>query len=623
MSSTEVLSSQAPHGGSTSPNGPGDDNSVTGGDSGHGGSGKRRGGPVHPRSPRDWLSRFCLIFILVLTPLAAGLVAFEFAPPARVHDVGVDGLSATVGVHIGQNATDVNFSLIGLRRESPTVLGRHVGVEIRPDATDLSIFTSQGILDQEKITVAAHFFADRDAILDKVFAHVVRYYLFVFCLAAYLTASAEILGYAYVKHRRNVRASFSRRQRVLDLGAHRLERHILGTAALIGVLGLLVPSIYILTPLSDRSRDIQPQAELRDTFLDGWQITGPLKLPIMTVISSIDALSKQEKDFYDQVATNLSDQYGAFYNSTLANGATGPGIPATTPAAPDGSGSLSGGAGADGADGSNLLAKNNQELRYVILDDLQGTSGMARIVGEAANLYHANAIINLGDLTATGTKEESYASYLKSYTVDVLARYAGKVPVYSSLGRHDTPTVATLAKKAKITVADGTLQKLDTVPYIGVNSAYIVNFGDAARLINPEITDDTVSAATTTSACSQSPAMVFGHDKELLGDVTQSGCVPIVIGGHSFTDQPSQNVVADSGEITREITLGSTGGHGSGDGIGGLSTPRNNATFKLLRIDKKTGAVTVDTTTVSPSGSVTVASNALASLTPEQLARFK
>ena len=95
-----------------------------------------------------------------------------------------------------------------------------------------------------------------------------------------------------------------------------------------------------------------------------------------------------------------------------------------------------------------------------MLDDLQGTSGMARVVGESAQHVTADAIINLGDLTATGTAQESYLSYLKSYTVDVLAHYAGNVPVFSSLGRHDTPAVAAYARKVHIIVADGTAQKI-------------------------------------------------------------------------------------------------------------------------------------------------------------------
>jgi len=257
-----------------------------------------------------------------------------------------------------------------------------------------------------------------------------------------------------------------------------------------------------------------------------------------------------------------------------------------------------------------------------VLDDLQGTSGMARIVGEAAQRVHADAILNLGDLTATGTAQEAYLSYLKSYTVQVLAHYADGIPVYSSLGRHDTPAVAGYARKLHINLADGQPYLVAGVRMIGMNSPYVVNFGEAARLIDPEVTTDSLAAVLRDRACADHPFAVFSHDTELLGPVTQSGCVPLVIGGHSYTGEPSQNISTPDGTV-RQLVLGSTGGHGANDGLGGLSTPRNDAPFVLISIDRKTGEITVDTTTVHPDASVTVASTRLAPLDGQQRARLR
>ena len=228
-------------------------------------------------------------------------------------------------------------------------------------------------------------------------------------------------------------------------------------------------------------------------------------------------------------------------------------------------------------------------IRLVILDDLQGTSGMARTVGHAAQYLHANAIINLGDLTATGTVQEAYLSYLKSYTVGVLSHYAAGIPVFSSLGRHDTPAVRSYAKKLHISVADGTVQKVAGLPMIGVNSPYLVNFGQAARLIDPDVDSDTVATGLRRAACAEQPFAVYTHDKELLDELVNSGCVPLVIGGHDYTGQPAQTVSTPDG-LVRKVILGSTGGHGAGDGFGGLSTPRNDAPFVVLSIDRATGA---------------------------------
>ncbi len=246
---------------------------------------------------------------------------------------------------------------------------------------------------------------------------------------------------------------------------------------------------------------------------------------------------------------------------------------------------------------------------------------MARVVGESAQHVSADAILNLGDLTATGTAQESYLSYLKSYTVDVLAHYAGDIPVLTSLGRHDTPAVAAYAKKMHFSVADGTAHKISGARFLGANSPYVVRFGSAAELIDPAVTTETVADGLRRVACADPPLAVFAHDKELLDQVTDSGCVPIVIGGHDYTGKPSTDVQTPNG-VVRRIILGSTGGHGAGDGFGGLTTPRNPAPFVLLSIDRRDGAVTADTVTVHPDASVTIATANLAPLAAEQLSRL-
>jgi hypothetical protein len=354
--------------------------------------------------------------------------------------------------------------------------------------------------------------------------------------------------------------------------------------AVVAMLAVLIPAGYLCSPLSDRHQPISPDSQLEDTFLAGWQITGPFKQLIGQAATAIDSLSKSEQAFYDQVSANRDSAFEARF-----------GIP--------------------------TLPHNPAVIRIAVLDDLQGTSGMARVVGESAQHVSADAILNLGDLTATGTAQESYLSYLKSYTMDVLAHYARDIPVYTSLGRHDTPAVAAYAKKVHFSVAGGTAQKIAGARFLGANSPYIVNFGSAAELIDENITTETVATGLRQVACATQPLAVYAHDKELLTEVTGSGCVPIVIGGHDYTGRPSTELITPDG-VVRTIIVGSTGGHGEGDGFGGLSTPRNNAPFVLLTIDRQSGAVTVDTVTVHPDASVTMLTTNLTPLTAEQLARL-
>lgn len=544
--------------------------------------------PIRRRLRAPLLTRLLTALALVLTPLAAGLVAIALAPPAHVRDIGLDGLSAQVDLRIGSNAVQINSGLLGgLRRPGPVVLGKHVGLDIRPNDLDLTLFSSTGTLDRSTIDVVGHLFADSQARHDeltKVTDAVLRYYGTVGFGTAYLVAMLEVFGYAYLKYRRRALERLSPRQRVAVLADRGPERRVAKPLAVAAMLAILLPAGYLCSPLSDRHQPIEADPALAHTFLAGWQVTGPFQPLIAQAVTTVDALGKSEQAFYDRVSANRDAAFEARF-----------GVP-TLPPSPD-------------------------ILRVAVLDDLQGTSGMARVVGESAQRVSADGIVNLGDLTATGTEQESYLSYLKSYTVDVLAHYAGDVPVYSSLGRHDTPAVAAYAKKVHVSIASGTPQKIDGAKFLGANSPYIVKFGSAAELIDPAVTTETVATGLRQAACAEQPLAVYAHDKELLDEVTGSGCVPIVIGGHDYTGKPSTDVDTPNG-VVRRIILGSTGGHGEGDGFGGLSTPRNNAPFVLLSIDRRDGSVTADTVTVHPDASVTMTTTTLAPLPAEQLSRL-
>ncbi|HEX8081708.1 MAG TPA: hypothetical protein VF557_15970 [Jatrophihabitans sp.] len=557
----------------------------------------REPSPVVVGRPQPWTAprrlvppglvlRVLTVLGLVLTPIAAGLTAVSWAPPAQVRDIGLDGLSAQVDVGIGSNTIAIDSGLLGgLRRPGPVVLGKHVGMTVRPSNLNLSLFGPTGALDRSTIDVAGHLFADEQARrdeLNEVTAAVLRHYGAIGFGTAYLVAMLEILGYAYLKHRRRMVARLAPQQRAAVLADRRPERTVARPVAVVAMLAVLIPAGYLCSPLSDRHQPISPDSQLQDTFLSGWQITGPFKYLITQAATTVDSLSKTEQAFYDRVSANRDIAFEARF-----------GIP--------------------------TLPRDPNLIRIAVLDDLQGTSGMARVVGESAQHISADAILNLGDLTATGTAQEAYLSYLKSYTVDVLARYAGDIPVYTSLGRHDTPAVKAYAKKVKFSVADGTAQKIAGAEFLGANSPYVSHFGSAAELIDPAITTETVAAGLRRIACADPPLAVYAHDKELLDEVTDSGCVPIVIGGHDYTGRPSADVSTPNG-VVRRIILGSTGGHGAGDGFGGLSTPRNNAPFVLLTIDRTSGAVTADTVTVHPDASVIMTTSNLAPLSVEQLA---
>jgi hypothetical protein len=232
-------------------------------------------------SPKRWPSGLLLglLALLVLSPVAAGLTALSLAPPAQVRDVGLDGLSAQIELRIGTNTTQIDSGLLGgLRRPGPTVLGKHVGLDIRPNDLNLTLFTPTGALDSATLDVAGHLFADEQARRDeftKLTNTVLRYYATVGFGAAYLVAMLEILGYAYLKHRRRAVSRIDPWHREAVLADRRPERIAARVLAVVAMLAVLVPAAYVCSPLSNRYSQVSPDPRLRGTFLAGWQITGP------------------------------------------------------------------------------------------------------------------------------------------------------------------------------------------------------------------------------------------------------------------------------------------------------------------------------------------------------------
>jgi hypothetical protein len=526
--------------------------------------------------------------LLILAPVAAAITALSVAPAATVHDVGLDGLDAKVDLTIGGGALEIDSGLLGaLRRPSPTVWGKHVGIRVVPSDVGLRLFTSSGTVDPAAQRVIAHLFSDPAAAhdeLESVRRQVVTHYLAAAGLAAGLVLFVEISGYAFLKHRRLVRRRMTPYLRLITAEDRRVDRVLARWVAAAAAVVCIVPALYVLSPLADRPVAIVPDPALTGTFAAGWQMTGPFTPVVLETLNAVDSLGKQEEAFYDAAAAHLQQSFATAYDQ-------------------------------------NSLSSDPDLVRVLFLDDLQGTSGMARIVGLAAGMYHAGAIVELGDVTATGTAQEAYLDYLKKYTVSELASYAGHVPVYASLGRHDTPAVAAALRKAGVSVADESVHPIAGVAAMGVNSAYIVEFGQAARLIDPAVTSATVSGRVASEGCAELPLLVYGHDSEDLDALAATGCVPIVVGGHSFTGQ-APVLYRTAGRLTRQLVLGSTGGHGANDGFGGLSTPRNAAPFSVLSINKRTGAIGVDTVTVFPDTTVTLTHRALPALSAADLTRL-
>ena len=203
-----------------------------------------------PALRSDRLRRLAIVLGLVLLPILAGVSAVQLAPPARVNDVGLDGLTVEVRVRIGNPTNEIDSALLGgLRSQSPEVLGKHIGLIIRPSAVDLNLFDSKGALDPQAIDVLGHLFADPQAQRDELHrltSAVIRYYGTVGLGTGYLVAMVEILGYWYLKYRRRGLHRLPPVGQIAIEPLLRLQRRAGRLVVGVLVLALVLPACYAL-----------------------------------------------------------------------------------------------------------------------------------------------------------------------------------------------------------------------------------------------------------------------------------------------------------------------------------------------------------------------------------------
>lgn len=525
-------------------------------------------------------------------PIGAAVGAVELAPPAQINNVGIDGLTAYAGVHFGRSSDNLDIAgpLVGLERKNViSILGEHIGVDVRLASSDIAILNPDGSPNKDTINVVGHLFSDKNVLGDELkqaAEDATGYYETIALSTGSSVFALELAAGGYLLYRRRQLAGYSPEARATIKHDRRLERTALPCIATLGVAALAAP-LFSVAIQPNSAAHIKPSDVLVGTPVHDWQFTGALAPVIPEAVDAIKAIGQQEKSYYDAVTKSQAEAFKQLH-------------------------------------GTDKLEKNPDIVRLVLMDDLQGVSGMARVIGEGAQLYSADAIINLGDLTATGTEQESYLKYLDNYTLTTLVHYAKKTPIYMSLGRHDTEIVAQLAKKLGVTVANGKEQHIAGIPIMGANSPYEVSFGQQGKLKDSKVTDDTVAQQLLQKACQTPVSLLIAHDVSSLGQASETGCLSFVVGGHSYTAKPSQNIVGANGQTTRELFLGSGGGHSDKDGYGaGLTTLRNTATYMTLSINKKTGEVFADTTTLSPDKKVTIVREQLATLSPKQLALYK
>ncbi|NNV09191.1 metallophosphoesterase, partial [Geobacillus sp. MMMUD3] len=198
-----------------------------------------------------------------------------------------------------------------------------------------------------------------------------------------------------------------------------------------------------------------PDPAFAGTPLAGSQVTGRLGGIIDQAFTAVRDFSEDNDAFYDAVLAGLR---GAWSERPLSGDWTSQGM--VPP--PAGKAGVS---------------------TFVLSSDVHCNIGMARVVGAVTRLSGADALIDAGDVTMTGTSAENYC-------IDVLGNELPEgLPRMFVKGNHDSQETARHARRSGWTVLDDSTAELAGVRFFGGPDPRRTVFGSGPQL-ETELTAD-------------------------------------------------------------------------------------------------------------------------------------
>ena len=193
----------------------------------------------------------------------------------------------------------------------------------------------------------------------------------------------------------------------------------------------------------------------------------------------------------------------------------------------------------------------------LVVTDRHDNIGMDPVARAVADRADASILIDLGDDTSTGGAWEEFS-------LNSLAREFDGFDVVAVAGNHDSGTsVVQQMDDLGFTVLDGETQTVGGIDFIGANdprssgltAGYSGDEPDNIAAIRAQ--DDALTAA----ACTGEPAAVaVVHSQASARDLTEAGCVDLVLSGHLHRQVGPEEVVSPEGAVTTRLTTASTGG---------------------------------------------------------------
>lgn len=341
------------------------------------------------------------------------------------------------------------------------------------------------------------------------------------------------------------------------------------------LIGIGVVTVLVLasvgTAVLTRPQPLAADPAFEGTPLAGAQVTGRLGGVIDAAFTAVKDFSDDNDAFYDQVLSNLRKQWKT---QPLTGNWSDQGM-VPLPA----------------GDGQVLKADVST---FVFGSDLHCNIGMARVVGAVARMSDADAYIDGGDVTMTGTSAENYC-------FDVLDdELPEKLPRMMVKGNHDSTDTTNHARGKGWNVLDDSSAKMSGVTFFGGPDPRRTVFGSGPQL-ETDLTADQYAQKLNDEACEHDFDIMLIHDARIGAPSLRSGCAKYSLSGHWHRQVGPETL----GSGVRYVSS-TTGG-----ALANALTPgplKMNAELSILRVDNRTKRpIDVQTVTVRPDKTVTIA----------------
>ncbi|MGO3024490.1 MAG: metallophosphoesterase family protein, partial [Brevibacterium sp.] len=347
------------------------------------------------------------------------------------------------------------------------------------------------------------------------------------------------------------------------------------------LLGIGLVLVLVLTGLGtvvlNRPKPIVADPAFADTPLAGSQVTGRLGGIIDTAFGAVQDFAADNDAFYDDVLAALRAQWDS--RPITGNWSDRGLVPPAGVGAP----------AADSGDGGGGRGVST----FVYGSDIHCNIGMARVVGAVAGLSRADAYIDGGDISMTGTSAENYC-------LDVVDNeLPEKLPRMIVKGNHDSMGTTRHAMSRGWNVLEDSTAELSGVTFFGAADPRRTVFGSGPQL-ETDLTADQYAQRLRDEACAADFDIMLIHDPAVGAPSLRSGCADYALSGHWHRRVGPENF----GSGTRYVSS-TTGG-----ALANALTPgplKMNAELSIIRVDNETKRpIDVQIITVTPDEQVQI-----------------